>query len=69
MNLPTPEGVTPLMIALDNDHNDVAKLLLDRGANPNVWDWWGRTALYIVIDRKERRPLAACARSGGSERR
>jgi ankyrin repeat protein len=53
VNTPAPEGVTPLMIALDNDHNDVAKLLLDRGANPHVWDWWGRTALYIAIDRKE----------------
>jgi uncharacterized protein len=54
-NVPTPEGVTPLMIALDNDHNDVAKLLLDRGANPNLWDWWGRTALYIAVDRKAAR--------------
>ena len=53
VNVPTPEGVTPLMIALDNDHNDVAKLLLDRGANPNLWDWWGRTPLYIAIDRRE----------------
>jgi ankyrin repeat protein len=51
-NVPTPEGVTPLMLALDNDHNDVAKLLLDRGASPGLWDWWGRTALYIVVDRK-----------------
>ncbi len=53
VNVPTPEGVTPLMVALDNDHNDVAKLLLDRGANPHVSDWWGRSALYITIDRKE----------------
>jgi ankyrin repeat protein len=53
INVPTPEGVTPLMVALDNDHNDVARLLLDRGANPHIADWWGRTALYIVIDRKE----------------
>ncbi|HEY4361181.1 MAG TPA: ankyrin repeat domain-containing protein [Bryobacteraceae bacterium] len=53
INLPTPEGVTPLMLALDNEHNDVAKLLLDRGANPGVWDWWGRTALYIAVERKE----------------
>jgi len=45
--------VTALMLALDNDRNDVAKLLLDRGANPGLWDWWGRTALYIVVDRKE----------------
>src|SRR5580698_3627286 len=53
VNVPTPEGVTPLMIALDNDHNEVAKLLLDRGANSNLWDWWGRTPLYIAIDRRE----------------
>jgi ankyrin repeat protein len=53
VNVPTPEGVTPLMIALDNEHNDVAKLLLDRGANPRVADWWGRTALYVVVERKE----------------
>ncbi len=53
VNVPTPEGVTPLMLALDNQHNDVAKLLLHRDANPNVWDWWGRTALYIAIDRRE----------------
>jgi uncharacterized protein len=52
VNVPTPESVTPLMIALDNDNNDIAKLLLDRGANPHVWDWYGRTALYIAIDRK-----------------
>jgi len=52
VNVPTPEGVTPLMISLDNDHNDVATLLLDRGANPHVADWWGRTALWIVVDRK-----------------
>jgi ankyrin repeat protein len=52
VNLPTPEGITPLMIALDNQHNDVAKLLMDKGANLNVWDWWGRTALWIAVDRK-----------------
>jgi uncharacterized protein len=53
VNVPTPEGVTPLMLALDNQHNGVAKLLLERKANPHVWDWWGRTALYIAIDRRE----------------
>jgi uncharacterized protein len=52
VNYPTPEGITPLMLALDNDHNEVAKLLLDRGANPGLWDWWGRTALYIAVDRR-----------------
>jgi ankyrin repeat protein len=53
---PTPDGVTALMLALDNDNNDVARLLLDRGANPHLWDWWGRTALYIAVDRKNPLP-------------
>ena len=73
VNVPTPEGVTPLMMSLDNDHNDVATLLLDRGANPHVADWWGRTALWIVIDRKESlsggrggRGAAAAATARGS---
>jgi uncharacterized protein len=72
VDVPTPEGVTALMLALDNEHDDVAKLLLDRGANPHVWDWWGRTALYIVIDRREsalapaRGGLGAVGRGGGS---
>jgi serine/threonine-protein phosphatase 6 regulatory ankyrin repeat subunit B len=52
VNVPTPEGVTPLMIAIDNGHNEVANLLLASGAKSGLWDWWGRTALYIAIDRK-----------------
>jgi ankyrin repeat protein len=48
-NLPTPEGVSPIMIALDNGHNGTARLLMDRGGNPHVWDVYGRTALYIAV--------------------
>jgi ankyrin repeat protein len=47
---PTPEGMTPLIIALDNGAFDTAKLLLERGANPHLWDWYGRTALYVTVD-------------------
>ena len=47
---PTPDGVTPLMVAIDNFEFDTAKLLLDAGANPHVADWWGRTALYVAVD-------------------
>jgi ankyrin repeat protein len=49
VNLPTPEGVSPIMVALDNDHNGVARLLMERGGNPHVWDVYGRTALYIAV--------------------
>ncbi len=49
-DLPTPEGMTPLMIAIDNQRYDTARVLLDGGANPHLWDWYGRTALYIAVD-------------------
>ena len=50
---PTPgRGIAPLMLALDNEHNEIAKLLMDKGAYLDVWDWWGRTPLWIAVDRK-----------------
>jgi ankyrin repeat protein len=53
-NLPNPDGMTPLMLAIDNLNFDVARTLLEQGANPHVWDWWGRTALYTVVDMRGR---------------
>ena len=50
INQPTPEGMTPLMIAIDNTSFDAARVLLDAGANPHIWDWYGRTALYVATD-------------------
>ena len=49
---PTPDGITPLMAALDNMQFEIANHLLDQGANPHVADWWGRTALHIAIDMR-----------------
>jgi ankyrin repeat protein len=53
VNLPSPEGVTALLVALDYSHNDVAKFLMEHGANPKLWDVYGRTALYVAVDKKE----------------
>ncbi len=64
INLPTPEGISPLMLALDNEHNGIAKLLMDKGAYLDVWDWWGRTPLWIAVDRKPA-PAAAAGPLGG----
>ncbi len=47
---PTPDGVTALMLALDNYEFATADLLLEEGANPHYADWWGRTALYLAVD-------------------
>jgi len=49
VNLPTPEGVSPIMIAIENGHNGIARLLVERGGNPHVWDVYGRTALYLAV--------------------
>jgi ankyrin repeat protein len=63
VNVPTPEGITPLMLALDNEHNEIAKFLMEKGAYLDVWDWWGRTPLWIAVDR--RTPPGAPPAAGG----
>ena len=50
VNKPNPDGVTPLINALDNKRYDIAMFLLDKGANPHVWDMSGRTAIYVAVD-------------------
>jgi ankyrin repeat protein len=52
INLPNPDGMTALMMAIDNSHYDGALYLLKQGANPHTWDWWGRTPLYVVVNMR-----------------
>ena len=49
-NQPNPDGVTPLINAIDNRNYDLAMFLLDKGAAPGVWDMSGRTPLYVAVD-------------------
>ena len=50
LNLPDPEGVTPLLTALWNAHFDTASYLIKAGAMVDKWDWWGRSPLYLAVD-------------------
>jgi len=52
IDMPNPDGMTPMMMAIDNSHYEVAKYLLDHGANPHTWDWWGRTPIYVVVNMR-----------------
>jgi len=49
-DLSGPRGVTPLIVAIDNLHFDVAAALIEAGASVDMWDWWGRTPLYAAVD-------------------
>jgi ankyrin repeat protein len=47
---PNPDGVTPLINALDNRNFDIAMYLIDKGARVHSWDMNGRTPLYVAVD-------------------
>lgn len=49
-NLPDPDDVSPMLLAVLNFNFDVAALLVQHGANVNKWDWWGRSPLYEAVD-------------------
>jgi ankyrin repeat protein len=46
------EGTTALQVAVINIHYDLANVLLERGADPNVQDSTGMTALYAAVDMR-----------------
>lgn len=50
INRPDPDNVSPLVLALLNMRFDVAKYLIEQGADVNQWDYWGRTPLYAAAD-------------------
>jgi ankyrin repeat protein len=51
MNLVDPDGTTALVLAIINANYDVAALLVDKGANPNIGDNESKmAALYAAID-------------------
>ncbi len=49
VNEPDPDGVAPLTFAVMNDNWDIAKRLIDVGADVNQWDIYGQSPLYAAI--------------------
>lgn len=50
IDLADPERVTPLCLAIENVHFDMAAYLIQAGANVDKWDLFGRTPLYQAAD-------------------
>lgn len=55
-----PNDITPLILAASNDRVALALQLIERGADINATDWYGRSALWAAIDvRNQDSPVPA----------
>jgi ankyrin repeat protein len=50
LDLTNSEGTNAVVLAIINGHFDVAAVLLDLGASPNIADQSGMAALYAIVD-------------------
>ncbi len=54
INLPDPDGVSPLLVAIMNANWDLAKQLIDAGADVNQVGIYGEAPPYTAIDLRSR---------------
>src|SRR5215471_8780371 len=54
IDLPDPDGVSPLLLAIMNANWDLAKQLIVAGADVNQWDIFGEAPLLTAVDLRSR---------------
>ena len=54
INLPDPDDVSPLLVAIMNANWDLARQLIVAGADVNQWDLYGETPLFTAINLRNR---------------
>jgi ankyrin repeat protein len=52
LNETDPNGITPLLMAITNNHMDVARFAVEQGAEINGVDWYGRTPLWGAVETR-----------------
>jgi uncharacterized protein len=52
LNQVAGDGSTAMLVAIQNGHYDVARFLLEHGANPNVQNEKGWNALYLTVKHR-----------------
>jgi ankyrin repeat protein len=55
INLPDPDGVSPLHVSIMNANWDIAKRLIDAGADVNQWDMYGEAPLFTILGNYTRK--------------
>jgi len=48
--LPDPDGIAPLTLAMANRNWDIARRLIQMGADVNQWDVYGQAPLHVAIE-------------------
>jgi ankyrin repeat protein len=54
IDLPDPDGVSPLQVAIMNANWDLAKRLIEAGADVDQWDIFGEAPLFSAIGQRQR---------------
>ena len=62
--LPAPDGTTALMLAVERNDADGARLLLDAGANPRATNRYGVTPLALAAANGNAALIQALAKAG-----
>jgi ankyrin repeat protein len=65
--LPDPDGMAPLALALMNGNWDIAKRLIEAGADVNQWDIYGQSPLHVAIENAYVSPRGGVSNLGSDK--